>query len=134
MPDAIADTLDKMGFSYFHDNGLLVGPIAFINHQYDCQVSYGFDWQKLKKRKSRSSSYRVTDVVPVYLSWDFARVDLTKDKPLPMHSEIVVKYFEPDDYFAFVNINEWFDDKCQCANCSQQRSVCYDINEDISKA
>ena len=134
MPDSIADTLDKMGFPYFHDNGLLVGPIAFINHQCDCQVSYGFDWQKLKKRKSRSSLYRVTDIVPVYLSWDFARVDLTKDKPLPMHSEIVVKYFEPDDYFAFVNMNDWFDDKCQCANCSQNRSVDMDSDYyDVSK-
>jgi len=51
-----------------------------------------------------------------------------------MHSEIVVKYFEPDDYFAFVNMNEWFDDKCQCANCSQNRSVDMDSDYyDVSK-
>jgi hypothetical protein len=51
-----------------------------------------------------------------------------------MHSEIVVKYFEQDDYFAFVNMNGWFNDKCQCANCSHNRTVdmdsdYYDVSE-----
>jgi hypothetical protein len=53
MPASVVDALDSMGCHYFHDNGLLVGPIALINHQCDCGVSYGFDWQRAKTKTSR---------------------------------------------------------------------------------
>jgi hypothetical protein len=119
MPDTVVDCLDRMGCHYFHDNGLLVGPIALINHHCDCDISYGFDWQRMKKKKTRSSCYRVTDIVPVYLSWDHARLPVPKrPKKLKIGSEIVVKYFETDNQFTNSNIRVWFSGKCHCKRCS----------------
>ena len=124
MPDTVVDCLDRMGCHYFHDNGLLVGPIALINHRCDCDISYGFDWQRMKKKKTRSSCYRVTDIVPVYLSWDNARIAVSKrPKRLKIGSEIVVKYFEPDNQFANSNIKAWFSGKCHCKRCSDNHSL-----------
>ena len=122
MPDTVVECLDRMGCHYFHDNGLLVGPIALINHHCDCDISYGFDWQRMKKKKTRSSCYRVTDIVPVYLSWDHARLPVPKrPKKLKIGSEIVVKYFETDNQFTNSNIRVWFSGKCHCKRCSDNQ-------------
>ena len=124
MPDTVVDCLDRMGCHYFHDNGLLVGPIALINHQCDCDISYGFDWQRLKKKKTRSSCYRVTDIVPVYLSWDHARIAGPKrPKKFKIGSEIVVKYFEPNNQFTHSNFKAWFSGNCHCTRCSNNQSL-----------
>ena len=123
MPEIVVNELDKMGCHYFHDNGLLVGPIALINHQCGCAISYEFDWQRLKKKKSRSSACRVTDIVPVYLSYDHARDSAYPSHVLELDSEIVVKYFEPDDYLTFVNMNDWFAGMCKCSNCCSREGI-----------
>ena len=123
MPASVVDALDAMGCHYFHDNGLLVGPIALINHQCDCGVSYGFDWQRAKTKKSRIAINNTTTVVPVYLSWDRARVLPKTEKILVIGSEIVVKYFEPNDYLTFVNLNTWFGGDCECNNCTTFRAT-----------
>ena len=123
MPEIVVNELDQMGCHYFHDNGLLVGPIALINHPCGCAISYGFDWQRLKKKKSRSSACRVTDIVPVYLSYDHARDSAYPSHVLKLDSEIVVKYFEPDDYLSFVNMNDWFAGMCKCSNCCSREGI-----------
>ena len=64
-----------------------------------------------------------TTVVPVYLSWDRARVVPKTEKILVMGSEIVVKYFEPNDYLTFVNLNTWFGGDCECNNCTNFRAT-----------
>ena len=117
MPEVIVEALDQMGCHYFHEHGLLIGPIAFINHRCDCGVSYGFDWQRLKKKTTRSSACRSSDVVPVYLSWDVQRQQPTIPKLLQVGDEVVVKYFEPDDHYAYINMNTWFNGKCTCIQC-----------------
>jgi hypothetical protein len=55
MPLSIMNSLDSMGLYYFHDNGLIVGSVAFVNHECACEISYGFDWPLSIVRKSRIS-------------------------------------------------------------------------------
>jgi hypothetical protein len=75
MPLLIMNSLDSMGLYYFHDNGLIVGSVAFVNHECACEISYGFDWPLSIVRKSRISDSPLSAVVPIYLSWDFAKVN-----------------------------------------------------------
>ena len=76
----------------------------------------------MKKKKTRSSCYRVTDIVPVYLSWNHARRPVPKrPKKLKIGSEIVVKYFETDNQFTNSNIRVWFSGKCHCKRCSDNQ-------------
>ena len=123
MPDFVVTALDEMGCHYFHDNGLLIGPIALLNHQCNCDISYGFDWQRLKKKKSRCSLYRVTDIVPVYLSYDRALEFPDAKLLLKKDTEIVVKYFESDSLLTFRNLKAWFAGKCKCSNCCSRSSA-----------
>jgi hypothetical protein len=45
------------------------------------------------------------------------------EKILVIGSEIVVKYFEPNDYLTFVNLNTWFGGDCECNNCTTFRAT-----------
>jgi len=53
---------------YFHDNGLIVGSVAFVNHECACEISYRFDWPLSIVRKARISDSPLSAVVPIYLS------------------------------------------------------------------
>jgi hypothetical protein len=45
------------------------------------------------------------------------------EKILVMGSEIVVKYFDPNDYLTFVNLNTWFGGDCECYLCTNFRAT-----------
>ena len=123
MPLAIMNSLDSMGLYYFHDNGLIVGTVAFVNHECACEISYGFDWPLSTVRKSRISDNPLSTVVPIYLSWDFAKVNLDIPFQLTMNSEVVVKYFDHQGVSGHENEIQWFKGQCHCQICKPSWDV-----------
>jgi|LauGreDrversion4_1035100.scaffolds.fasta_scaffold15283_2 hypothetical protein len=123
-PTEVVDGLDKLGFFYFHEEGLIVGPLAFVNHECDCDVSYGFDWPMTNYKRSTCIQFKQIRVVPVYLSWDHALVEanLLQRRLIPERSEIVVKYFNSSSDTYEDNIRTWFG-VCSCCACASNRIV-----------
>ena len=62
----VMEDLDRLGLCYCHDNGIIVGAIAMVNHECDCDISYGFDWQKSVVKKSKISENPLTTIVPIF--------------------------------------------------------------------
>jgi len=123
-PPAVVDGLDNLGLFYFHEEGLIVGPLAFVNHGCDCDVSYGFDWPMTNFKRSTCIEFKRIRVVPVYLSWDHALLEanLLQRRMIPERSEIVVKYFNYSAETYEQNIRTWFG-VCSCSACSSILTV-----------
>ena len=118
VPKEIAAVLDSKGLFYFHEEGIIVGPMAFVNHECDCDVSYGFDWPVADYKRSTCAAFKKIRVVPVYLSWDYALLDvnLKQRRFIPEKTEIVIKYFDSSPDTNADNINTWFGE-CLCQPC-----------------
>jgi hypothetical protein len=130
LPMVVMEELDRLGLCYFHDNGILVGAIAMVNHECDCDISYGFDWQKSVVKKSKISANPLSTIVPIFLSWDKGKLFPRRQPPLDIGSEVVVKYFDVDDGFSHINESVWFHGQCNCIVCNRAIDVLTEITED----
>ena len=129
VPSNVVDFIEtQKKFPFLHKNGVITGPIAFLNHECANPVVFGFDWEQ-----------RYGDVamlkwsgIPCYLSYNFAydkdptrmkKIPTSKYPPIRVGDEVLVAYFY--EIGAIDGDQNWFDttSKCLCRKCDTIRSV-----------
>ena len=123
-PKIVSRIESEKNFAFLHANGIITGPIAFLNHECSYPVVFGFDWEEVAPME--------WSAVPCYLSYNLAYdknpCRLRKNIPdsrfptIQVGDEVYVAYF--NEVGAIDGDQDWFNQAkhCLCRKCLSIRS------------